>query len=61
MYYFDLSASDDDVARTRLSRHFERVPARIIVSTFEAYRRICPSVSEAAKATHDRLEDARAM
>jgi hypothetical protein len=62
MYYSDLSiAGADDLAQARLSREFPDVPARIIAAVLTAYRRVTPSLPEAAQAAHDRIADARAM
>jgi hypothetical protein len=60
--YSDVCVVDtDDVVRAQLSREFPDVPARVIASVLAAYRRVTPTLPEAAQAARDRIADARAM
>jgi hypothetical protein len=51
----------EEAALARLARDFPNVSMRVISAVLTAYRGVTPTLAQAALATHDRIEDARAV
>jgi hypothetical protein len=59
-YFEEVTFRSVPDVHARLAQDFPLVPIRVIADVLKAYQEVTPTLSQAAAAARDRIEDARA-